>query len=78
LIVAVGLDHRQNQTFVREPVSAKKYEGRIRQEVERVYNKIAEDEAGATSRAVASWIAAIGIMMLTFELARHRLPMQPH
>jgi urease accessory protein len=30
------------------------------------------------SRAVASWIAAIGIMMLTFELARHRLPMQPH
>jgi hydrogenase/urease accessory protein HupE len=30
------------------------------------------------SRAVASWIAAIGIMMLTFELARHRFPMQPH
>ena len=30
------------------------------------------------SRAVASWIAAIGIMMVTFELARHRLPMQPH
>jgi urease accessory protein len=30
------------------------------------------------SRAVASWIAAIGIMMLTFELVRHRLPMQPH
>jgi hydrogenase/urease accessory protein HupE len=30
------------------------------------------------TRAVASWIAAIGIMMLTFELVRHRLPMQPH
>ena len=30
------------------------------------------------SRAVASWIAAIGIMMLTYELARHRLPMRPH
>ena len=30
------------------------------------------------SRAIASWIAAIGMMMLTFELARHRLPMQPH
>jgi urease accessory protein len=30
------------------------------------------------SHAVASWIAAIGIMMLTFELARHRLPMQTH
>ena len=30
------------------------------------------------SRAVASWIAAIGIMILTFELAPHRLPMQPH
>jgi urease accessory protein len=29
-------------------------------------------------RAVASWIAAIGIMMLTFELVRHRVPMQPH
>jgi len=29
-------------------------------------------------RAVASWIAAIGIMMLTFELVRQRLPMQPH
>ena len=33
---------------------------------------------GIACRAVASWIAAIGIMMLTFELARHRLPMQPH
>jgi hydrogenase/urease accessory protein HupE len=30
------------------------------------------------SRAVASWIAAIGIMMLTFELVRYRLPIQPH
>jgi hydrogenase/urease accessory protein HupE len=30
------------------------------------------------SRAVASWIAAIGIMMLTFELARHRFPVHPH
>jgi urease accessory protein len=30
------------------------------------------------SRAVASWIAAIGIMMLTFELAPHRFPMRPH
>lgn len=29
-------------------------------------------------RAVASWIAAIGIMMLTFELVRHRVLMQPH
>jgi len=29
-------------------------------------------------RAVASWIAAIGIMMLTFELVRHRVPMQLH
>jgi len=29
-------------------------------------------------RAIASWIAAIGIMMLTFELVRHRVLMQPH
>jgi hydrogenase/urease accessory protein HupE len=36
------------------------------------------DWQSIASRAVASWIAAIGIMMLTYELARHRLPMQPH
>jgi hypothetical protein len=29
-------------------------------------------------RAVASWITAIGMMMLSLELAPHRLPMQPH
>jgi hypothetical protein len=29
-------------------------------------------------RAVASWIAAIGIMMLTFELVRHRGLLQPN
>lgn len=29
-------------------------------------------------RAVASWIAAIGIMMLTFELSRQHVLIQPH
>jgi urease accessory protein len=40
--------------------------------------RLRSDWQSIASRAVASWIAAIGIMMLTFELARHRLPMQPH
>ena len=40
--------------------------------------RLNSDWQSIASRAVASWIAAIGIMMLTFELARHRLPMQLH
>jgi hypothetical protein len=40
--------------------------GRLRSEWQRI-----------AGRAVASWIAAIGIMMLTFELVRHRLLMRP-
>jgi hydrogenase/urease accessory protein HupE len=41
-------------------------------------DRLRSDWQSIASRAVASWIAAVGIMMLTFELARHRLPMQPH